>query len=137
MLGAHIALGRAIEDRDTQTPLGDNVVVLGYDAWKSAYQLDPGVLGKRLVLRGHTYEIIGVAGRAFAGLDESPPDFWAPISMHAAFRKEEMDVEVIGRLREGVSRPQAEAAYRGAGDTRRATCGRNSVRERPPWPSRR
>ena len=110
MLGAHIELGRAIEDRDTQTPLGDNVVVLGYDAWKSAYQLDPGVLGKKLVLRGHTYEIIGVAGREFAGLDESPPDFWVPISMHAAFRKEEMAVEVIGRLRDGVSKAQAEAA---------------------------
>lgn len=110
MLGARIELGRAIEDRDTQTPLGDNVVVLGYGAWKSAYQLDPGVLGKKVVLRGHTYEVIGVAGREFAGLDESPPDFWVPISMHEAFRKEEIAVEVIGRLREGVNKTQAEAA---------------------------
>ncbi len=120
MLGAHIEFGRPIEDRDTQTPLGDNVVVLGYDAWKSAYQLDPGVLGKQLVLRGHTYEIIGVAGREFAGLDESPPDFWAPISMHAAFRKEEMAVEVIGRLRDGVSKAQAEAALAGLATQDRA-----------------
>ena len=37
----------AIEDRDTQTPLGDDVIVLGYGAWKSAFQLDPGVLGKK------------------------------------------------------------------------------------------
>ena len=87
MLGAHIELGRAIEDRDTRTPLGDNVVVLGYGVWKSAFQLDPGVLGKKVVLRGHSYEIIGVASREFAGLDESPPDFWVPMSMHAAFRK--------------------------------------------------
>jgi hypothetical protein len=85
-------------------------VVLGYDAWKSAFQLDPGVLGKKVVLRGHSYEVVGVAGREFGGLDESPPDFWAPMSMHAAFRKEEMAVEVIGRLREGVSKTQAEAA---------------------------
>ena len=69
------------------------------------------MLGKQLVLRGHSYEIIGVASREFAGLDESPPDFWAPISMHAAFRKEEMEVEVIGRLRDGVSKAQAEAAF--------------------------
>ena len=47
MLGARIELGRAIEDRDTQTPLGDNVLVLGYGAWKSVFQLDPGVLGKK------------------------------------------------------------------------------------------
>jgi predicted permease len=110
MLGAHIELGRAIEDRDTQTPLGDNVVVLGYGTWKSAFQLDPGVLGRKVVLRGHTYEVIGVAGREFAGLDESPPDFWVPMSMHAAFGKEEMEVEVIARLREGVNKKQAEAA---------------------------
>jgi predicted permease len=68
------------------------------------------VLGKKIVLRGHTYEIIGVAAREFAGLDESPPDFWVPISMHAAFRKEEMAVGVVGRLREGMTKPQAEAA---------------------------
>ena len=122
MLGAHIELGRAIEDRDTRTPLGDNVVVLGYGAWKTAFQLDPGVLGKKVVLRGHSYEVIGVAGREFAGLDESPPDFWVPMSMHAAFRKEEMAVEVIGRLREGVSKTQAEAAL-----------GALATRGRPEW----
>ena len=139
MLGAHIELGRAIEDRDTQTPLGDNVVVLGLR------RLEIGIPARsrrcsasKLVLRGHSYEIIGVASREFAGLDESPPDFWAPISMHAAFRKEEMEVEVIGRLREGVSKAQARSGVRGDGDARpRRTCARNSVRERLPSPSRR
>jgi predicted permease len=110
MLGARIEIGREIEERDTRTPLGDNVVVIGYQAWENAFGRDPGVLGKTLSLRGHTYEVIGVASREFAGLDESPPDFWVPISMHAAFRKEQMDVEVIGRLRDGVGKRQAEAA---------------------------
>ena len=137
MLGAQIELGRAIEDRDTQTPLGDNVVVLGYGAWKSAFQLDPGVLGKKVVLRGHSYEVIGVAGREFAGLDESPPDFWAPMSMHAAFRKEEMAVEVIGRLREGVSKTQAEAALAALAARGRPECAPNWVREPPSSRSRR
>ena len=70
----------------------------------------PGVLGKKLVLRGHTYEVIGVASREFAGLDESPPDFWVPMSMHAAFRTEEIAVEAIGRLRPGMNKARAEAA---------------------------
>ena len=110
MLGAHVELGRTIEDRDTRTPMGDNVVVLAYSAWKSAFQSDPGILGKMIELRGHKYEVIGVTGRDFGGLDESPADFWAPISMRSAFRKEEMEVEVIGRLREGLNKSQAEAA---------------------------
>jgi predicted permease len=110
LLGARMELGRPIEDRDAQMPLGDNVIVLGYNAWKSAYQLDPGVLGRKIVLRGYTYEVIGVAAREFAGLDESPPDFWAPMSMHAAFRKEEIAVEVVGRLRHGITQAQAESA---------------------------
>ena len=109
LLGARTELGRMIEDSDTQTPLGDNVVVISYGAWKSVFQLDPGVLGKKVVLRGRTYEVIGVTSREFAGLDESPPDFWAPLSMHAAFRKEDVAVEVIGRLREGINEAQAEA----------------------------
>ncbi len=113
MLGARIRLGRPIEERDARTPLGDAVVVLGYAAWKSVFGLDPEVLGKKVLLRGRAYEVIGVAGREFGGLDESPPDFWVPISMHAAFRTEEMQVEVIGRLRDGVNKAQAEAALAG------------------------
>jgi predicted permease len=110
MLGAHMALGRPIEERDAQTPLGGHVIVISHGAWKSVFQLDPGVLGKKVALRGRSFEIIGVAASEFAGLDGSPPGFWAPITMHGAFRKEELAVEVIGRLRDGVTRPQAEAA---------------------------
>jgi predicted permease len=109
MLGARTEIGRPIEERDAQTPLGDHVAVISYGAWKSVFQLDPEVLGKTIVLRGHCYEIIGVAAREFAGLDESPPDFWVPMTMHAAFRPEEVAVEVVGRLRGGVTRSQAEA----------------------------
>ena len=110
LLGARMAIGRGIEERDAQTPLADNVVVLAHSAWKSVFALDPGVLGKKLVLRGHTYEVIGVTSPEFGGLDESVADFWVPITMHAALRTDELAVEVIGRLREGVTKAQAEAA---------------------------
>jgi predicted permease len=110
MLGAKIEIGRPIEESDARTPLGDNVIVLSYGVWNSAYQLDPGVLGKKITLRGHAYEVIGVTSQEFAGLDESPHDFWVPITMHSALRKEELIAEVIGRLRPGVTRAQGEAA---------------------------
>jgi hypothetical protein len=70
------------------------------------------VLGKALVLRGKSYEAIGVAAREFAGLDGAPSDFWAPIAMLPAFRPMEdvPAVEVVGRLSAGVSEARAEAA---------------------------
>ncbi len=110
VLGARIALGRPIEEQDARTPGGDNVVVIAHAAWKAVFNLDPAVLGKKLVLRGQTYEVIGVTGLEFAGLGESPPDFWVPLSMHSAFRTEDVRLEVTGRLRPGVNKVQAEAA---------------------------
>ncbi len=104
MLGAHIALGRPIEEADRE------VIVISHTAWKAAFQLDPGVLGKQVSLRGQTYEVIGVASQEFTGLGESPPDFWVPMKMRAAFRTEAVAVDVIGRLRPGVHKAQAEAA---------------------------
>jgi predicted permease len=106
MLGARARIGRFLEPGD------GNVVVLSYDAWQSAFGGDPGVLGKTLRLRGQTFEVIGVAAREFAGLDESPYDFWGPIEKLRVFRAEErgLDVEVIARLREGVTKARAESA---------------------------
>lgn len=106
MLGARVQMGRFLQPGD------GNVVVLSYDAWQSAFGGDPGVLGKTLTLRGQVFEVIGVAGREFAGLDDSPYDFWAPIQKLPVFRAEErgMDVGVIARLREGVTKARAESA---------------------------
>jgi predicted permease len=106
MLGARSQMGRFLEAGD------DNVVVLSYEAWHAAFGGDPGVLGKTLTLRGQTFEVVGVASRDFAGLDDSPYDFWAPIAKLPVFRagEREAEVEVIARLRDGVTKARAEAA---------------------------
>lgn len=106
MLGARTRMGRFPE------PGEGNVVVLSYDAWQSGFGGDPRVLGKTLRLRGQTFEVIGVAAREFAGLDDSPYDFWAPIEKLPLFRSEDADrnVEVIARLGEGVTKARAESA---------------------------
>jgi predicted permease len=106
MLGARTAIGRPIARGDT------DVVVLGHRAWQSAFNGEADVIGKTLVLRGRKYEVIGVAAPEFIGLDESPPDFWAPIGLLRAFRAEEKEIAagVIVRLREGVSKARAQDA---------------------------
>ncbi len=105
MLGARVAMGRAIEDGD------QDVVVISHAAWQSAFAGDPGVLGKTILLRGRNFKVIGVAGQEFGGLDDAPADFWAPMSMLSALRGEdEVAVEILARLRDGVTQSRAEAA---------------------------
>jgi predicted permease len=106
MLGARSHMGRFLEPGD------ENVLVLSYEAWRSAFGGDLGVLGKTLKLRGQIFEVIGVAAREFGGIDDSPRDFWAPIAKLPLFHPEEREryVEVTARLREGVAKVQAEAA---------------------------
>ena len=103
--GARIAIWRGIEEGDT------NVVVIGHGAWQSVFQGDAGVLGKKLVLRGHTYEIIGVASREFAGLENRAPILGADRAA-AGFPigEDRIAVGIVARLGEGVSKARAEAA---------------------------
>lgn len=111
LLGARMAIGRPIEEEDERTPGGDRVVVISHRAWRTAFGADPSVLGKTLRLRGETLEIIGVTAPEFTGIEESGRDFWIPLTLHPAFRRgEPVAVNVIGRLRPGVAKPQAEAA---------------------------
>ena len=110
MLGARMALGRPIEEQNAAAPLGDQVIVIGHGVWESVFGADTAVLGKKVVLRGRAYEVIGVAAREFGGLDEAPPDFWAPVTMLSALAPESSLVEVVARLREGVTKEQAQAA---------------------------
>ncbi|MDT8342595.1 MAG: ABC transporter permease, partial [Longimicrobiales bacterium] len=49
------------------------VVVLGHAFWETRFGADPGVVGRTLILNGHSFEVVGVA----------PPDFKGPASFAA------------------------------------------------------
>ena len=59
--------------------------------------------------------IVGVAHRDFIGLNDSPPDVWVPVTMHAQVMTQDLfageqprELAVIARLRRGVTAAQAE-----------------------------
>src|SRR5262245_9902640 len=52
-------LGRTIELRDA-IPGATPVVVLGYDLWRSRYNLDPKLIGRSVRVNGETATVIGV-----------------------------------------------------------------------------
>jgi predicted permease len=114
MLHARTQLGRTFLDEEDQ-PGRDDVVVLSNELWKRRFASDPNVVGRKILLDGRPYQVIGVlsAGFHFPKLSqlfamtiaEERPELWKPF----AVKPEELDdmgdfnYACIGRLRPGIS----------------------------------
>jgi putative ABC transport system permease protein len=68
VLEVHPLLGRVFSSAD-DSPTSQRTTILTYGYWKSRFGGDPGVVGRRIVLNGEPYEIIGVLPEAFRFLD--------------------------------------------------------------------
>jgi predicted permease len=104
MLGVGMAQGRPILP-DDRGP----VMVLSHQAWQNQFGGDPGLLGRKVYLRGHPFEVVGVANRGFVGLESFPGGFWIPLAQHSAVDDGPESLKVIGRLRSGVTPGAAKA----------------------------
>jgi predicted permease len=108
-LGVHPALGRLLLPDDR----GVAVVVLGHSAWQRRFGGDSSIIGRRVPLRGHPFQIVGVAQPGFEGLFKKPRDFWVPLGTLSAFDSlptgDNEWMSLIARLRHGVSPAQGEA----------------------------
>jgi len=81
-LGVHAAAGRLIGPEDVH--MGDHapVAVVSWSFWKSRFNLDPGIIGKKIVVGDAPVIIIGVTQRGFHGIShEAQQDIWLPISL--------------------------------------------------------
>ena len=83
MLSVPPLLGRTIVDSDAGSPGSNAVIVLSHEAWAAKFGSDPAIIGRMISIRGHDFEVIGVARRGFSGIANAPTDFWAPITMYA------------------------------------------------------
>lgn len=82
LLGLRPAAGRLIAPEDDRDLGAHSVVVLSHGYWQSAFASDPSVVGKTLVVNGHSMNIIGVAPKGFAGTALGVrPRIFVPISM--------------------------------------------------------
>ena len=115
VLGANAAMGRTLIPADDEPSGGRQVIVLSHRGWNRLFAADPAVLGRRLNINGNSYEVVGVMPEDFRGLDVVTPDYWAPLALAGQFRRaqagreDEIHVEVVGRLKPGMS-PQAATA---------------------------
>lgn len=101
-------LGRIFTEEEQNS--GANVAVLSYWLWKRRFGGDPNILGRKILLNGDGFEVIGVMPADF----EYPTaqfDLWTPLYLPP----DELQPGVnnnyvaIGRLKPGVTVPQAQA----------------------------
>jgi predicted permease len=110
-LGVHPVLGRTFRADDDQVGAAP-VAVLGGGLWRRKFGSSPDVIGKLLTLNGTSYMVVGVIppGFTFYGNDR---DIYTPIGQwnDPSFRDRRISVSarVIGRLKPGVTLPQAQA----------------------------
>jgi predicted permease len=117
MLGVDAALGRTLRAEDFAAPGREPVIVLSYSTWQYQFAGDPNIAGKKILLRGFPFEVVGVAPSGFNGLGERPTGFWAPLTMAARFDngpdlfgpERPRVLAIVGRLKPGFSVRQARA----------------------------
>ena len=111
VLGTQPILGRAFLPEDEKAG-GSHVVVLGYDLWQRRFGGDPKTVGQQIKFDGESTTVIGVMPPGFHfPLDREDPEFWIPLDPEQVFNKERGAnyLGVVGRLKPGVSREQAQA----------------------------
>jgi predicted permease len=118
-LGLSPALGRLLTADDDQilgTPESSGcAVVLSYASWTQRFQQDPGVLGRGVQIGETDCSIVGVAPSGFQSVQPGfAPELWGP--MRALTERRMLEHRtlaffsgIMGRLRDGVTRAQAEA----------------------------
>ncbi|HEV2288783.1 MAG TPA: ABC transporter permease [Candidatus Acidoferrales bacterium] len=114
------ALGRVFDANDETEPGANPVAVLSYGYWTRKFGADPSILDKPLTVNGTALTVVGVARKGFDGVQfGSLPDIFIPITMLNQMaptsgldlgKRTDHFVAVLGRLKPGVSRAQAQAS---------------------------
>jgi predicted permease len=115
LLGVQPAAGRLLTSADDTS--NEAVCVMSYGLWKRMFGASPDVVGRPLTLNGHLFTVIGVTSSEFRGVEQgASPDIRVPLSMvRTILGPGEWNSQgnrwlyLLGRLRTGVSREQAEA----------------------------
>jgi predicted permease len=101
-LGLKPAFGRLTTPEDVPASGEADMAVVSWQYWDRWFHRDASALGKRILVNSAPKTIVGVAPRNYAGPRlGTRTDVWVP------YQKE--PVRMLGRLRPGVTRRQAEA----------------------------
>ncbi len=119
MLQLTPAAGRLFTNNEGEASNSDPVLVLSYAYWKNHFNADPGAVGRKLLVNGTPFTIVGVAPEGFEGpypilaaqaylplgmnsIEGTPADFME----NRGYR----NLVLMGTLKEGATLEQASAA---------------------------
>jgi len=117
-LGVTPAAGRFFHAAEDRNPGEPALAVLSYDEWTTHFGGSPDVIGSTIRINTRPFTVIGVAPRGFFGTEIFyRPAIWVPMMMEPVIEarswldaRATMNLWVVGRLKAGVTVPQAEAS---------------------------
>ena len=116
LLGVQAMRGRVLTPEDDK-PSAEPAAVMSHRYWQKELNSDASVVGKRFIINGTNFTIVGVTPPEFFGERvRRPPDFWLPLSFQpqVELRNSFLDdnqvywLMVLGRLKPGVTMEQAQ-----------------------------
>jgi predicted permease len=125
-LGVTPLLGRGITEAD-ENPGAPRVAVISYAYWSRRFARASSIIGQGVTLNGIPFTIVGVTPPSFYGVQVgTEPDLWVPFDDKPSMRpwssqpgngatsvftaRNWLCVNIIGRLRNGVTRAQAQSS---------------------------
>jgi putative ABC transport system permease protein len=113
LTGRTPVLGRTFNQQE-DIPHGPLLAVISERFWKSHFNADPSVIGKKLTVSEQTFEIIGVVPAQMDLWGPPATDLYLPVNSIALFsfpiyQRTYHIFGCVGRLKEGVSVAQAQA----------------------------
>ena len=129
VLGVKPTAGRVVQSADCERGT-QPVAVLSHGLWVDLFGADRSAIGKSIRLNGATATVVGIMPESFKFPPRSPSRIWIPMIYH----KEQIEergshwVEVIGRLKEGVSPLAAQQDMNRVARTLEAAYRENATR---------
>jgi predicted permease len=106
VLDIRLAAGRSFSAAE-DTPHGPNVAILGYDLWRDEFSSDRNIVGQAIHLRGELYTVIGILPQG--ATTPLNADIYTPLQPSTQGEGGGTNYDVITRLRDGATWPQADA----------------------------
>jgi putative ABC transport system permease protein len=110
LLGVNPVLGRWFTDAEDRAN-AERVVIISYGLWQRRFSGSSDAVGKRIILDGDTYTIVGVMPSVFQSIagsrylsSDGTRDVWTPLATDATRSgRGKVFLRLIGRLKPGVS----------------------------------
>jgi putative ABC transport system permease protein len=114
VLGTGARLGRLFAPDDERAG-GSPVVVITSGMWQRRFGADPEVVGRQITLESKPRTVVGVLPATFQfPFVNGTPEYFVPLDPQGEMEKQRGAnyLDVLGRLKEGATREQAEAEMR-------------------------